>query len=227
MKPVRFSIAVAAAVALAAGSAQATMCVKKSGAVVVRDACRNKETAMSTADFVGAPGAAGADGAAGPRGAKGDKGAKGDTAGYRVVDSTGKVVGAVSISYSDAIAVEVDGVGIAVVYSDKDDPTGFYQGEADLYHESADCKGPLFAEVSQWNLIPWAGAFANTAYFPQLPASRRTILSEEYATETCGTFITPRGLCCENYTAPEEELVAPAVPVPVSSLGTPPFHVAH
>lgn len=227
MKPVRFSIAVAAAVALAAGSAQATMCVKKSGAVVVRDTCRKKETAMSTADFVGAPGPAGADGAAGPRGAKGEKGEKGDPGDFRVVDSTGKLVGIVDVGHSDSIAVTVPNVGTAVLFSDKDDPTGFYQEEAQLFHESVGCQGAPLAQTSRYNVIPYIDAFANTAYFPDGEGSVRTILSEEYATTSCGTFITTRGLCCTDYTSPDDIRVAPVIPVALSTLGTPPFHVAH
>ena len=52
----------------------------------------------------------------------------------------------------------------------------------------------------------------------------RTIKSEEFDTNTCSTFITSRGLCCENFQTPEDLFVASALLVPLPNLGTPPFH---
>jgi hypothetical protein len=72
--------------------------------------------------------------------------------------------------------------------------------------------------------VPYLGAFANTAYFPKLPGSRRTLNSREYVINMCPTSITSRGLCCEDLKAPEEHLVASTVQVPLASIGTPPFH---
>ncbi len=226
MNPVRIGIAatIAVAVALAAGGAEATMCVKKSGAVVVRDACKKKETPMSPAQFEGVQGFAGTPGAAGGQGAKGDKGDPGD---FRVIDSTGKLVGIVDIGHSDSIGVVVPNVGVGVLFSDTEDPTGFWQGDAYLYHEAADCKGALLIEAKQYELIPYIGAFANSAYFPAGEASVRTIASREYVDDDCATSITPRGLCCENYATPVDLSVTGAVVVPLSTIGTPPFHVAH
>ena len=84
--------------------------------------------------------------------------------------------------------------------------------------------GGLRAEVFRADLIPFIEAFANNAYFPNLPGSTRTIKSDEFDTNTCSTFITSRGLCCENFQTPEDRFVAPAVVVPLANLGTPPFH---
>ena len=226
-------------VVLAAG-ANATLCIKKSGAVVVRDVCRKKETPVSTADFAGvpgapgqngeagAPGAPGTSGASGSRGEKGEKGEKGDPGDFRVVDRTGKLVGVIDIGHPDSIAVVVPDVGLGILYSDKDDASGFNQSYARLYHEDTLCRGEAFVEVDRYSLIPELGAFANTAYFAQLPGSVRTIASqEEYSTSPCSTFITPRGLCCTDLSSPDDRLVAPAVPVPLSTIGKPPFTVVY
>lgn len=230
MKLLVSTIVFTGTVTLAAG-ANATMCIKKSGAVVIRDACRKKETPVSTADFAGVPGAPGqngADGAPGASGLRGEKGEKGDPGDFRVVDRTGKLVGVIDIGHADSIAVVVPDVGLGIVFSDKDDASGFYQGYAKLYHESTQCQGEAFVGVDRYDLIPEIGAFANTAYFAQLPASARTIASEEeYSTSPCSTFITPRGLCCRDYASPEDRLVAPAVPVPLSTIGKPPFTVVY
>src|SRR5262245_35347714 len=101
MKAVRFIAITATALALVAGHVNAAMCVKKSGVVVVRDACKKQESPLDPAQFVGAqgpagadgaignPGAPGAPGAPGSPGAPGAKGAKGDAADFPVIDSTG------------------------------------------------------------------------------------------------------------------------------------------
>jgi hypothetical protein len=78
-------------------------------------------------------------------------------------------------------------------------------------------------QVFRADLIPFISAFANNAYFPDLPGSTHTIKSDEFDTNTCSTFITTRGLCCETFNTPEDLFVAPAVVVPLVNLGTPPF----
>jgi len=221
MKPVVVTLALAATFALA-GSAHAAMCVKKNGAVVVRDTCRKKETPMSTSDFVGAPGDPGQNGAQGARGEKGDQG---DPGGFRLVDSTGKEVGVLSVAHSDTIGVVVPNVGAAIIYSDTEDPSGFWQGDASLFHESIDCTGEPLGELNRYNLLPEIQAFANSAYVPKPPGSTRSIASWEEISTSCSTFVTPRGLCCQNFTTPEDRLVAPVVTVPLQTLGTPPFTV--
>ena len=47
MNAARFIAIAATAVALVAGHVDAAMCVKKSGLVVVRDACKRKESPIS------------------------------------------------------------------------------------------------------------------------------------------------------------------------------------
>jgi hypothetical protein len=225
MKGIR-SIAIAAsAVALIAGSADAAVCVKKSGIVVVRDACKKKESPMDLAQFVGSQGPAGADGSAGGAGAPGApgaKGAKGDPGDFPVVDSTGRIIGLGDVGHTNRIAIKVPAVGAGILFVDDNDE-GFFQGDITLYHESTDCSGETLVQVFRSDLIPFIDSFANTAYFPDLPGSTRTIKSDEFDTSTCSTFITPRGLCCETFQTPEDLFVAPAVVVPLANLGTPPF----
>lgn len=192
------------------------------GVVVARDACRKRETPLAPSQLGGLAGPVGADGAAGPRG---EKGAKGDPGDFRVVDSTGRFVGIVDVGHPDSIAIRVPDVGLGILYSDQDGE-GFWQGNATLYHESAECEGAALAGVSRYQLIQYVNVAANPAYFPLLPGSTRTIRSREIRGDTCATFLTGRGLCCEDLSSPEERFVAPTVAVPLASLGTPPFRVA-
>lgn len=221
------SIAIAAsALALVAGRADATVCVKKSGVVVVRDACKKKESPMDLAQFVGAQGPAGTNGPAGNPGAPGTpggQGPKGDPGDFHVLDSTGKIIGLGDVGHPDDIALKVPGVGAGVLDIDENNE-GFFQGDITLYHESTDCADNPLVQVLRADLIPLISAFANNAYFPNLPGSTRTIKSDEFDTSTCSTFITSRGLCCETFQTPEDLFVAPAVVVPLANLGTPPFH---
>ena len=229
MNGIRAIAIAASALALVASRGDAAVCVKKSGVVVARDACKKKESPMDLAQFVGAQGPAGANGATGSpgstgaTGAPGAKGLKGDPGDFSVVDSTGKIIGIGDVGHPDDIALKVPGVGAGVLDIDENNE-GFFQGDITLYHESTDCADNPLVQVSRADLIPLISAFANTAYFPDLPGSTRTIKSDEFDTNTCSTFITSRGLCCENFNTPEDLFVAPAVVVPLANLGTPPFH---
>jgi len=224
------SIAIAAsAFALVASSADAAVCVKKSGVMVVRDACKKKESSMDLAQLVGVQGPAGANGAPGGTGAPGapgtpgEKGPKGDPGDFHVLDSTGRIIGLGDVGHTARLALKVPGVGAGILFV-ADDNDGFLQGELTLYHESTDCTDDPLVQVFRSDLIPFINSFANNAYFPDLPGSTRTIKSDEFDTNTCSTFITTRGLCCENFNTPEDLFVAPAVVVPLANLGTPPFH---
>jgi len=220
------SIAIAAsALALVANRADAAVCVKKSGIVVVRDACKKKESPMDLAQFVGTQGPAGANGATGSPGAPGtpgEQGPKGDPGDFHVVDNTGKIIGLGDAGHPERLVLKVPGVGAGRLSVD-DNNDGFFQGEIILYHESTDCTDSPLVQVFRSDLIPHIGAFANNAYFPDLPGSTRTIKSDEFDTNTCSTFITSRGLCCENLSTPTDTFVASAVVVPLANLGTPPF----
>jgi hypothetical protein len=229
MNGIRSIAMAAAALALVAGRGDAALCVKKSGVVVLRDACKKKESPIDPAQFVGAQGPAGGNGATGGAGtpgapgAPGQQGAKGDPGDFHVVDSTGRIIGLGDVGHTARMAVKVPGVGPGILFV-ADNNDGFLQGDITLYHEKTDCTDDPLVQVFRSDLIPFISAFANTAYFPDLPGSTRTIKSEEFDTNTCSTFITTRGLCCENFNTPEDLFVASAVVVPLPNLGTAPFH---
>ncbi len=229
MNGIRSIAIAAAALALVAGRGDAALCVKKSGVVVLRDACKKKESPIDLAQFVGAQGPAGGNGAAGSAGAPGApgapgaKGAKGDPGDFPVVDSTGRIIGIGDVGHSDSIALKVPGVGAGILFADENEE-GFFQGSITLYHENTDCTGETLVQVFRSDLVPFIGAFANNAYFPDLPGSTHTVKSQEFDTNTCSTFITTRGLCCENFQTPDDIFAASAVVVPLANLGTPPFH---
>lgn len=222
MKLARFVVMSGVAALLWASGAEAVMCVKKSGVVVVRDACRKRETPVSTTQFVGAQGEDGADGARGERGEKGESGE------LRVVDSTGRFVGFVDIGHADTIAVVAPGAGLGLLYSDEDGK-GFYRYESPndvtFYHLQLDCAGDIFIQPSRYSLVPWAPVTGDYAYFPQIPGSPQPVLSKSYPAESCATTRTQHGLCCESFADFETKFVARVTPVPVASLGTPPFRV--
>src|SRR5215831_4697298 len=179
MNTVRFIAIAATALALVAGASDAAVCVKKSGVVVVRDACKKKESPMNLAQFVGAQGPAGANGATGSPGAPGTpggQGPKGDPGDFHVVDSTGKIIGIGDVGHPDDIALKVPGVGAGILFVNENND-GFFEGDITLYHETTDCSDAPLVPVDAFNLIPDIGAFAGTAYFPDLPGSTRTIKS--------------------------------------------------
>lgn len=221
MHPVRIVALALAGLSLVSTAADATLCVKKSGAVVMRDACRKRETPVTPSQLGGLEGPSGE---AGTPGAPGEKGDKGDPGDFRVVDSTGRFVGLVDVGHPDSIAIRFPNLGIGILYSEQDGQ-GFYQGDVTLYHESAECEGAPLVGIDRYELLPYVAAFGNFAYFPHLPGSARTIKSKEYPIASCPTFVTGRGLCCEDYATPSEVFVATTTAVPLSSLGTPPFHV--
>jgi hypothetical protein len=88
---------VVGALALTAGALSATsvdaatVCKKKSGVMIIRDACKAKETAVNLADF-GAMGPMGPAGAPGAPGAPGTDGAAGSARAWAVVDNSGPTI---------------------------------------------------------------------------------------------------------------------------------------
>ena len=139
-----------------------------------------------------------------------------------VVDGSGSVGEALALCRRLRPRLEEAFVPILFVTDDNDGLQGL-DGDITLYHESTDCTGATLVRVFQADLIPFISAFANNAYFPDLPGSTRTIKSQEFDTNTCSTFITSRGLCCESFQTPEDMFTASAVVVPLANLGTPPF----
>src|SRR5262245_39531172 len=163
MKAVRFIAITATALALVAGHVNAAVCVKKSGAVFVRNTCKKQESPIDPAQLVGAQGPAGADGATGNPGApgapssRGAPGAKGDPGNFQVVDSTGRTIGFGDIGYPSVVAVQVPGVGSGVLTVDYNNE-GFYQ-YTELFHESTGCTGEPLTEVYAADLVPYIEAW--------------------------------------------------------------------
>jgi len=103
---------VAFAVALALPAHAAVMCQKKSGTVVVRDACRKKEQAIDLSQF-------GAVGPKGDPGQPGAPGAPGTAAAYAHISSNGTLIVADSKNVTAAsAAVGVGGTGAICITVD-------------------------------------------------------------------------------------------------------------
>ena len=219
MKTVRASVVVAL-VAFLAAPAGAALCVKRSGAVVMRSTCKKKEAQLNADAFLGAQGPSGSQGPAGAKGDKGDKGEKGDPAGARLLDSTGKVIGIVD-NYSD-VGVVVPQVGILSLYVG---PQGFVETGISIYHEGANCSDPAFVYDSSDGFDQYPDVKGTTAYFAGVPVEQHTFNSREFSTSNCTTGITPRGLCCSNYASPVTYPAGPLKTLDLSTLGTPPFTV--
>ena len=210
MKAVRSMVTAGAAVlGLLVAPADAALCVKRSGAVVAREACKSKETVLSPDVFSGSPG---------PAGVKGEKGDKGDPAGFSVVDANGETVGLVD-AYS-YMGVRVPSVGILSFIVG---PKGFepYNSTPYLYHESANCGGPAFVPIYDDGFVQYPGVFNSVAYYAGNPIVEHTFASYEYPAPTCATGLTPRGFCCENNTYSNE--AGPVQTLDISQFGTPPF----
>ena len=113
----------------------AVLCTKKTGAVVIRDACKKKERAMNLADF-GASGPQGAPGATGP--------------GVFVVDANGALVGPVvdelNIFTSPLMARVVRKLGNDVVSIPVDPAAGFPETASPppVFFANAGCSGQSY-----------------------------------------------------------------------------------
>ena len=215
MKTLRWTVIVtAAALGLLAAPAEAALCVKRSGAVVAREACKSKETVLSPDVFSGSPGPAGV------KGDKGDKGDKGEPAGFPVVDANGETVGMVD-TYS-YMPVRIPSVGILSFIVG---PKGLepYNNTPYLYHEGANCVGPAFVPYYDDGFVQYPGIFNSIAYYAGNPIVEHTFNSYEYPTPTCSTGLTPRGFCCENYQSPYTNEGGPVQTLDLSGFGTPPF----
>jgi hypothetical protein len=186
--------------------------VKRSGLIVARAACKQKETVLSPEVFSGSPG---------PAGAAGTKGDKGDSAGFSVIDSTGRKIG-VADAYS-YMPILLPSVGIL---SFEVGPDGFepYSYQPYLYHEGSNCSGTAFVGHSvDDGFVQYVRVFNGIAYYAGNPVSKHAFNSYEYPAETCATGLTPRGFCCENYSSPYEVDAGPVQTLSTATIGTPPF----
>lgn len=211
----------------------AVLCARRSGAVVVRTACRGKELQLDPDQFqlrgpegklgpVGPEGKAGPQGAAGPPGPEGMQGRAG---GYDVRDSKDALVGLLLDSGAVLRAVGGDLVRFTV---DRDGfvPTG------QLFFESLDCSGTnLIRFYGDRPLVTSAVVRVGTAYVATDTIASHMLRSYANVTDppgpcpSGGTLIAA-DLCC--FTIPGtgiSDMAATVSTVDLAAWGlTPPFH---
>ncbi len=139
-KPPGLSFAVILAIGMVTSAQAAVLCKKKSGVVVMRDACRKKEKKIDLGQFgvAGPPGTPGAPGAPGSPGAQGPMGPR-----FIVKDANGTMVGL--SEPPGALLMSVNGKLISLGLK----ASGLYSPGGDIqtgfYYASADCSGqPLY-----------------------------------------------------------------------------------
>lgn len=222
MKRLRFLALVVAALAVDAPGASAdVLCVKRSGEVVARAACRRKDRPFD-------PAALGLVGVPGPTGAPGEPGTPGAAGGhpYRVVDATGKTFGT-------TIAFDTARAQVAVTVPDDDQPVQFvveYGGFSSelalaIHYQEPDCAGTPFV-FGGANLVPYVHVVGTVGYYSRTGDTTLQMASYELADDECPTdsVATGRGTCCRNSVT--TRIASPARAVPIAVLGvTPPFTI--
>jgi hypothetical protein len=180
------------------------VCKRKSGALVLREACKKKETAVDPA----AIGTVGPAGAAAPS--------------LRVVDANGRQVGDFTDTGS-AVTFAVGELSVAVGVG----RDGFTQ-QLSFLHKSADCSGDRYISLfDPKDLARFAGVQGTTAYYVSGPAQELTFGSNEYLRSAAdcaadGGTVPENGLCCVTTTA----TLNAAVPTTLDlSAFVPPFRV--
>ncbi len=209
---------------LSVPSAEAvTLCAKRSGRLVTREACKKRETAAI-------PGAITIVGPTGPQGAAGPAGAAAIIP-HEVVDATGKQFGTL-LSWQGGRAQ------VIATVPDVDVPLQFNIEEGDFFnlpaqesvlYPAAGCSGAPFIRDAG-GLVPMALVFGTRAYFSRTLLSQQAVASREFRPSTpgdCGVGATDTGrqTCCTDVATFMDDL-SPAETFEVSVLGvTPPFTV--
>ena len=177
---------------IASGSAATAdadvLCLRKSGAVIVRKACRDRETVLDPGEvgLVGPSGQPGLPGAMGPDG----------LLPFEVLDARGVAVGVVA-SVDGLVLLEHPALERPVLFDVS--PEGFADRSNDrLYHELAGCTGAaaLRASTAIAGLVPTAVLMGPVAFYETGSFGSFTAASYE---QECGTGevpSTPRGTCC-------------------------------
>jgi len=221
------------AIAATASAVQsAVLCKKKkSGVVVIRDACRKKETKIDLGQF-GAAGPPGAPGAPGGPGSPGSQGPMGPA--LVVKDASGTLVGVVtSIPHLDGalnvIQVTVARqVGDAVVMLDADasgflqcGTTNSYSYIRNLYYTTSDCSGAPFLAADAAPTLAAVACLDPTTHLAYYPTGTGTSLAP-----VAYRAITVSGLGGCQPTSGAASYYAPASTLDLAALGlVPPFHV--
>jgi hypothetical protein len=217
------AIVLGLAVLLPSGDANAlVVCKTRSGKVVVRDACRRKETRISLAEL-GVPGAPGATGAAGAPG----------RAALYLVDAAGVEIGPVVnavefvgfLSSGDPhvhalIRGEQLGGAALIAASLAGGPVGT------VSYASTDCSGTPLVDGNA--LMPVLQVIVDTVFRPVQPAGPAMLQSRETTDQSLGcTSLSPRGGCCRSFLATPNNTLWTASTTTLSALGLHvPFHVS-
>jgi hypothetical protein len=197
-------------VAVLAGSAAAdVVCQTKKGAVVLRTACKKRET-VATLPIDAPKGPPGENGSAAP-------------APVRLVDANGAPVGVYAEPGTEDNATFVlfeFASGFAYLQAS---PTGMLGGTT-LFYESADCSGTPLLFHDQTRFVREGAVLGTTAYAPGDPIATHQMASREY--EPFGSpcspsdVTLPNGRCCATSALSFD--AGPAVALfDVSSLATP------
>lgn len=195
------------------------LCLRKSGAVIVRAAaCKGREAVL-------APGEVGLVAPSGPAGSPGTAGHEGLLP-FEVLDARGMAVGHVASVTEMLVLLEHPALVRPVVFAVR--PEGFHDnGQGEVYHELSGCTGAagLRAGSAITGLVPIAVLMGPVAFYEAGPLGPFTASSYE---DVCGsgeTPSTPRGTCCHATSATLQD-VFPAARVELETLGfAPPFRM--
>ncbi len=207
---------------IAAGSAATAdadvLCLRKSGAVIVRTACRDRETVL-------APGEVGLVGPSGQPGSTGTTGPDGLVP-FEVLDARGVAVGVVASVTNQLVLLEHPALERPVLFDVS--PQGFDDRSNDrLYHELAGCTGAaaLRASSAIAGLVPTAVLMGPVAFYETGSFGSFTAASFEQECDPGEVPSTPRGTCCTNFPMTLTDTF-PAARVGLSALGfEPPFRM--
>ena len=211
------AIALALLTAVYSSADGATLCRKRRGQLVVREACRKRERPVDAATL----------GVAGPAG---PPGAAGDPAEFpvRLVDTNDVEVGKIIDFNPGSALVEVQIPSVPTPLIMFIGARGFPSDTFVLFYESQDCSGVAYMRdyYGEMQFPPYAPVWGLAAYYRTAGRRQITYASTEYAPDAeCGPGTTPTGrkTCC----APGSDTATGLVPtarIPLSAFGlVPPF----
>lgn len=214
------SAALAWALVVAVGADAAVLCRTRTNVLVVREACKRKETVFPVAP-----------GGQGPAGAPGAQGASGPWP-VRLVDADDSDVGPVVyaewfLSISGPVLLGLP-LGFALVSHDALGGAALLGVSIDgvpagtVYYASGDCTGA--PRVAAGDLMPVVQVVGDVVFVPGAPAPA-TAASKETINFAGGCIgVTPRGGCCQPHAGTFAGVAAEATTTTLDALGiTPPL----
>jgi hypothetical protein len=208
---VRAALLAAALLVAIAPAATAVVCQRRNATLVLRDACRKRETAVDLAQL----------GYRGPQGPPGR--------GVRLVDGAGNTVPGVVAPIGEG--VEFTYRAGARVLSSEVDGNGF-PSRVQFVHDEPGCAGPRFRRQDPRRLVRFAGVADGVAYFADDPIESRAVVSVEesgFAAADCtsaGGTVLANGFCCFASSSPVQAPAGPVATFDLSTLGVvPPFRL--